>query len=262
MASHGEAPTEVTEREEQPAERIGLIHAGDRYAYGFGRNFYGIWDEMSPENPVERFPASAQGRVEAWNRYLELEPSAAESDAAASFAGEEALDGPRSRRRFWVIVGATLLVLIVGGVLLSRGGGGGDEGIPAPQKGTTHIDAAGGASEDLQQQDMVVAGLESLYPVVKGTWTGATATLTIELNSPDVGANPTVFNPPKSLTLVVENDKGKEITYKSIQGECTITVSGLSDAGVSGSFECTDMPSQTTDDTIDVTGKFFGTATS
>src|SRR5437867_4867063 len=98
-------------------ERLGVIHSGSRYVLGFGRDYYGIWEQGAPGGPAQRFPASEHGREAAWQRYIELEPSAEQVRAAQATPDEEV----EERRRGWTrgrlitlgILGAVVILAIV-----------------------------------------------------------------------------------------------------------------------------------------------------
>jgi hypothetical protein len=55
---------------------VRFSHSGFRYVLGYGDDFFGIWGRDRPGQPVERFPRTDQGWVEAWNRFHALEPQA------------------------------------------------------------------------------------------------------------------------------------------------------------------------------------------
>ena len=57
---------------------VRFSHSGFRYVLGYGPDFFGIWARDQPGPPVERFPRTDQGWVEAWNRFHAMEPQAVE----------------------------------------------------------------------------------------------------------------------------------------------------------------------------------------
>ena len=64
-----------------PATSVGegalrFSHSGYRYLLGYGADFYGIWDRLSPGGPVHNFVKTADGWNQAWNRFFGLEPLA------------------------------------------------------------------------------------------------------------------------------------------------------------------------------------------
>ncbi len=61
-----------------PARAIRYTHSGERYVLGYGEGFFGIWDRWAPGAPAERFPRTDDGWRQAWTRFSQLEPDAAE----------------------------------------------------------------------------------------------------------------------------------------------------------------------------------------
>jgi hypothetical protein len=59
-------------------EVMQYTHSGSRYLLGYGRTFFGIWDRQHPAGPVERFPRTDDGWVQAWRRYTDIETHFAE----------------------------------------------------------------------------------------------------------------------------------------------------------------------------------------
>ena len=262
-------------------ERLGVIHSGSRYTLGFGRDYYGIWDDGGQAGPAQRFPASAPGREAAWQRYVELEPSA--EDARAAQAEDEDVE---EAKRGWTR-GRLITVGIIGAVIVlavvltqinksgpSGGGGGG-----ATTGNTAHIEATGGATvtEDLTQQSFKFTGFGTLYPKIETTWKGPNVTMHLILNVPNVGTNTTNQNPfrvmdftlqttaasssPGSSSSPASSPSGGAATaatkFLSNQGECQINLKTLEEDGIDGTFTCTGVPSlASSTTTIDIKGNF------
>src|SRR5438093_12006459 len=120
-----EAPDEASAEEHEkariPRDRpLGVIHSGNRYAFGYGPDFYGIWDAAASGPPSEQFPATDQGRQAGWRRYVELEPSAAGVASMAESPDQvwrrEVEEDRARRRRHSLIVLAAVVVVIAGGI--------------------------------------------------------------------------------------------------------------------------------------------------
>lgn len=62
--------------------QLKFTHAGARFVFGHGDDFYGIWDRLTPGSPVQRFPQNESGRQQAWLAFQALEPNAANTPAA------------------------------------------------------------------------------------------------------------------------------------------------------------------------------------
>jgi hypothetical protein len=241
-------------------QRLGVIHHGSRYVFGYAATFYGVWDESAPGEPVERFPATLAGRQDAWRRYQELEPAAADIDATAvGFAPPPAAEQGRSRRA-WIVTSVLVGVVVIAAVavLASRSGtktagGAGGVATGAGHQASVTLSSAG-ASQTLDQQRFRAIGIGvSLYPEVKATWAGSGTTLLFDINIPQVGDNDTGTQTKNTLVLTSNGT-----TYRSTAGECTITLKDLSADGISGSFTCTGVPatSGTETSTIDARGTF------
>jgi hypothetical protein len=266
-------------------ERLGVIHSGSRYMLGFGRDYYGIWEQGAPSGPSQRFPASEQGRAAAWQRYIELEPSA-EQVWATQFApaGEE----EEARKKGWTrgrlitvsILGAVVILAVVLTQTNKKGTGGGGGGGGAVGK-AAHIDITGGAtaSDDLTQSAFSFTGFGTLYPQVEATWKGSSVTMHLLLNVPVLGANTTNENPFRVLDATLQATAsassspsaaaaspsgspagaatGSTTKFLSLHGECQIQLTTMEEHGIAGSFDCNGIPaisSSTT--TIDAKGTF------
>jgi hypothetical protein len=258
-------------------ERLGVIHSGGRYTLGFGRDYYGIWEQGAPDGPAQRFPASDQGREAAWERYVEVEPSAEQARMAARPVEDSLQQAPRGWTRRRVITASTLgviLILIVALVQLNKsettGGGGGGAAVGK----VAHIDITGEAtiSEDLTQKSFSFAGFGTLYPLVEATWTGPTVTMHLKLNVPNLGTNTTNQNPFRVFDITVASSpsasasgspaaspsgspSAESTKFLSLQGECQIQLKTMEKDGIAGTFDCTGVPALTSSTTtIDAKG--------
>jgi hypothetical protein len=265
-------------------ERLGVIHSGSRYMLGFGRDYFGIWEQGAPSGgPSQRFPATEQGRAAAWQRYIELEPSAQQVWETQFAPSEEEEEGRKGWTRGRLItVGILGVVVILAVVLLqsnkksSTGGGGGGGAVGK----AAHIDITGGATatEDLTQSSFTFSGFGTLYPQVEVTWKGSSVTLHLLLNVPTLGANTTNENPFRVLDATLQATASASSSpsavvsaspsgspagattptkFLSLHGECQIQVTTLEEHGIAGTFDCTGVPaisSSTT--TIDAKGTF------
>ena len=79
----------------RPAADVEVIRAGSRYVWGRGRDFYGIWDQQHPDDPIATFDGSS--RSDGWRYFQELEWEAKPIK-------------PRHRLGHWI--GRSLLVLL------------------------------------------------------------------------------------------------------------------------------------------------------
>src|SRR5262245_30767947 len=91
-----------------PDGRLGVVQTGRRYTFGFGPSFYGIWDEHGAGPPLERFPATLEGKQVGWQRFVELEPGT--SPHVPGIAAPDVGEAPRSNLRRWIIVGLVVVV--------------------------------------------------------------------------------------------------------------------------------------------------------
>jgi hypothetical protein len=243
---------------------LGILSAGNRYSFGFGSNFYGIWDASTEGAPKERFPASTEGRTQGWGRYLELEPAAAAALAGKKSDAAEYLEGPKQRAwGKWVALG--IVVAVVGTVVIinragntnkgGAGGGGGSEGT------TAHVDITGALvqSADLTQDTFTTKDFGTLIPKVDGTWKGGSLTLIIHIANPAKGDQKTRENPAILLTIDVNASLGA-LEFKSSHAECTITLDNVDESGMSGHFTCAGLTAPGSTTTLDATGTFAGSA--
>ena len=268
-------------------ERLGVIHSGSRYMLGFGRDYFGIWEQGAPSGgPSQRFPASEPGRAAAWHRYIELEPSAQQVWESQFAPVEEAEEGRKGWTRGRLItVGILGVVVILAVVLLQsnkKTGTGGGGGGGAVGKGA-HIDITGGATagEDLTQSAFTFTGFGTLYPLVEATWKGPTATMHLTLNVPNVGTNTTNQNPFRVFDVTLSgaaaaassspsasvsvspaasasgSPAAASTKFVSLGGECQIQLTTLEEHGIAGTFDCTGIPAITSSTTtIDAKGTF------
>jgi hypothetical protein len=258
-------------------ERLGVIHSGGRYTLGFGRDYYGIWEQGAPDGPAQRFPASEQGREAAWQHYTELEPSAEQARLADRPVDEYLTEGPRGWTRRRVITASTLgviLILIVALVQLNKSGTTGGGGGGAAVGKVAHIDVTGAQTitEDLTQKSFTFSGFGTLYPLLEATWTGPTVTMHIKLNVPNVGTNTTNQNPFRVFDITIGaapagsasgspaaspsgSPSAESTKFLSLQGECQIVLKTMEKDGIAGTLDCTGIPALTSSNTtIDVKG--------
>jgi hypothetical protein len=267
------------------AEPLGLLHSGSRYSLGFGHDFYGIWDAVSPTEPLDRFDATPEGRKRALDRYFELEPDA---QPALTPKVEPLEEKPGRTRRRWITAGVVLAVVAGTVVAIILAGGGANEGgEEAAVTGTTaHVEMTGAftITEDLQQKDVELSGINSLREFVHITWTGdqiqsLTITLVNPLDgpnktseistrfldivlapsgeaSPGGGASPTEGEPSPTETGASPGGgtAGEPISFRSSHGECTINSDAVQENGFAGSFTCEEMSIPGVEGTISFTG--------
>jgi hypothetical protein len=269
-------------KERVPRDRpLGVIHSGGRYLYGFGPNSYAIWDAANEGAPVEEFPATKQGRLDGWRRYVELEPAAQKIPPEQSPVREEREEVEAPSRRGGILVGGGIaLALIIGLVvfLVTRseetgpGGGGGGGAVTGPT--TTHIDVTGAftLSEDLTQKKFQPPpeGFSNRHMIA--SWEGAQTKLAFDFDDPTPGDYTTEQLPRlRRLEISFTPPGGTEVHIRSVQGECQVKVAHADSNALSGSFECTGItppqgsasggPSPTgSPQTIDIKGTFFAKA--
>jgi hypothetical protein len=263
-------------------ERLGVIHSGSRYTLGFGRDYYGIWEQGAPGGPTQRFPASKRGQEAAWKRYVELEPSA-EEDRAAEFARDEVEEPKRTWTRGRLItVGVLAGAVILGVVLLQINKSGTSSGGSGAVLGDTahlNITGAANAGEDLTLKAFKFTGFGSLYPNVEATWTGPTTTLHMLISIPQVGAISTSQVPSRRVELTVlataspsgsasaavsgspapspSGTASEGQLFSSFNGECTVTFTDVEEKGIAGSLDCKGVSALTSSTTtIDAKGTF------
>ncbi len=253
-----------------PKDRpLGLIHSGNRYAFGYGPDMYGIWDAAASGPPVETFPSTEQGRHEGWRRYLELEPSGSgtvitQTNPDEVWRREVEVNRRHRRRRSLLVFGILGLLVIGGGVFLALSSGGGpaevQKTLSAEAKAKkAHIDVTGAvtASEDLTQSEFSSTGLGSLFGSdINGTWKGATVELHIDVHNPTEGTFATTVITNKTVRITITTPDGGSETVTSTRGECKITVASVVDDGFSGSFECTGLKLKDASDTFDAEGTY------
>jgi hypothetical protein len=247
-------------------QRLGVIHSGSRYLLGFGANYYGIWEQgTSAGTPTEKFPATGRGRLAAWERYVELEPSSNEALVAA-FAQERGIEeAPHGwTKTRLILIGAVVVVAVAAIVLaqLSKGGGGATEGA-GPLGNTAHLDVTGAqtVSIDLTQSAFKVSDFKGIFPSWEAQWTAPTVTLLIHDNIPKVGDDSTSQVPDKRVEITITAATGGTEHFKANNGECTFTLQTLEEEGVTGTLDCTGMKDVAdATKTIDVKGTFAAKA--
>jgi hypothetical protein len=265
-----EGSTEDHETAQIPRDRpLGLLHSGNRYAFGFGPDSYAIWDSASSGPPVEQFPPTDQGRQEGWRRYLELEPSASGTVINAPSPDDvwhrEVEDKrKRGRRRSLITIAVVVLVAVGAGVALAVSSGGGNQAATAvlseaAKAKKAHIEITGSATvtEDLTQSDFTSTPIGSLIgSSIMGTWKGPTIQLSIDVHNPAVGTYTTTVITNKEVDITIPLPDGTTATLHSTQGECKITVDAVVEDGFSGTFECTGLAIPGGAGTIDATGNY------
>lgn len=268
MADEEQGTTIERVRERIPRDRpLGVIHSGGRYLYGFGPSSYGIWDAAGNGAPVEEFPASKQGRLEGWRRYVELEPAAQSIPPDQAPVREEREEVETRSRRGGILVGGGIaLALIIGLVvfLTSRGeeGGPGDGGGgPVAGPTETHIDITGAVtlSEDLKQTNFQPprAGFSNRHMIA--AWEGTQMRLDFDFDDPVPGEYTTAQLPRlRELDFFFTPPGGEEINLRARHGECQVEIAHADTNGLSGSFECiaVPLPGSETEETIDLKGTF------
>jgi hypothetical protein len=245
-----------TEQVTTSETRLGVIHTGKRYVYGFGSNFYGIWEGIGAGSPFERFPATQQGRLDGWRRYAELEPSGQEEAAVALYVPPPEEVGHK-RRTTLIVVGVVVIAAIVAAIVLSKSGKSGPSAASVAGAKKAHADVTGSLtqSEDLTQQSFSSSGLNTLIPSLIGTWSGQSIQVRITISGVVKGENSTQGQAGKRMDFTVNGT-----AFASTQGECTVTVAELDEGSASGTFTCTGLKDSTGVQTIDVKGSFSGQA--
>jgi hypothetical protein len=269
-----EVPQEgTTEHHEQvriPRDRpLGFIHSGNRYAFGYGPDLYGIWDAASSGPPIQEFPPTDQGRQEGWRRYLELEPSAEGTNINPAspdqvWRHEVAEKKSRSRRRGLITLGAVVaaIVGIIVFVAVSSGGGGpaATEKLSAAAAAkVAHVEITGAISlnDDLTQTSFTATSLKSLIGASdKGVWKGTQVELTVDVHNPVESTFTTTSITNRTVKVAFTQADGTTATLFSTNGECKITLDNVVEAGFSGTFVCTGLPVPGGTDTVDVKGDF------
>jgi hypothetical protein len=248
---------------------LGVLHTGNRYAFGFGPDFYGIWDSASSAPPTERFPPTDQGRQDGWKRYLELEPSGSGTVITALNPDEvwhrEVEEKRRRGRRKSLLTMAVLVIVVGGGIValaVTAGGGGAaaaKELSEAAKAKKAHVEITGDQTitEDLTQSDFVSTPLDSLIGASnKGVWKGNQVQLTIDLHNPEAGTFNTTEIGSRTLSMAITQADGSTLNVVSSRGECSITVDSILESGFSGSFKCTGVKLPGGAGAIDANGTF------
>jgi hypothetical protein len=256
VSAADETTTDVGPDQSWRERPLGVLQSGGRYLYGFGPDYYGIWDIGQEGKPSERFPANQQGKQAGWERYLQLEPGAQRAPEPGEEVEFEEPEQPR--HRLALIVGGVVVLAIVA-LIVARSGGGGGAGGGAGVGGTTaHVDIEGDLThtEDLTETTYEPQNLSSLFAKFDATWTGPTTTLRISITTAHVGANPTSLAARTHLWIDVKAAGATTATQFTTAGaECTITVDTLQDDNLTGSFTCTGIK-DSSGSTVDATGTF------
>lgn len=270
----GEDQSSIAEqvKDRIPRDRpLGVIHSGGRYLYGFGPNSYAIWDAATEGSPVEEFPATKQGRLDGWRRYVELEPAAQRIPPEQVPVKEELEElEVRSRRGGILVGGGIALALIIGLVVFvatrSDKAGPGSTG-SGPIKGptTTRVDITGAFTlgEELKQTKFQPPkeGFSNRHMIAE--WKGAQIRMAFDFDDPTPGDYKTgqlprlrrlefFFTPPGAT---------EEVSVRSTLGECEVKIEHADVNALSGSFECIGITppgsEPGSEDTIDLNGTFF-----
>jgi hypothetical protein len=265
-----EGSTEDHEKARISLDRpLGVIHSGNRYAFGFGPDSYAIWDSASSGPPLEQFPPTDEGRQAGWHRYLELEPSASGTVITTAspdevWRREVEEKRKRSRRKSLITIAVLILLAVGAGVALAVSTGGGKKAATevlsaAAKAKKAHIEITGDATatEDLTQSDFTSTPIGSLIgSSIKGVWKGPSVQLSIDVHNPGVGTFTTTVITNKEVDISIPLPDGTTASLRSTQGECKITVDAVVEDGFSGTFECTGLSLPGGAGTIDATGSY------
>lgn len=269
--TEADSTTEVHERVQITGDRpLGLIHSGNRYAFGFGPDYYGIWDAAASGPASERFPANLQGRIGGWKRYVELEPSAASHDITVVDPGEvwrKEVEARRrrGRRNTLIVLLVVVLAAVGGGIALFSGGKSATATVDtsglseAAKAKKAHIDITGAIalSDDMTQTSFSSASAGSIVGAfVRGEWKGKSIDLAIQVHDPKKGTFPTAILPIRNVTFGLIQPDGSFKTLASVSGECQITLDAVGDKGFSGSLKCTGLNFPGVTAPSDVSAKF------
>jgi hypothetical protein len=244
-------------------QALGVLHEGDRHEFGFGSDYYGIWDKRAKgAPPIERYPATDEGRAAGWDRYVKLEPEAAGTKPGPDLPHWIANPPQKSRRGRWVLLG--IGIVVIGGVvalLVTKSGGDGGEGAGSGTVGagsTAHIEVTtpSALSADLPGKTFEPIGFDTLGPRVTAVWENANARLTIRLENPKVGETTTRENPATSIGIQTVGQP----EFVSKKGECSVTFTQVDAENLAGSFDCTGIPSDGSSETMDASGTFQATS--
>jgi hypothetical protein len=260
----GSTVGQVTDR--IPRDRpLGVIHSGGRYLFGFGPNSYGIWDAAREGAPFEEFPATKQGRLDGWHRYVELEPVAQKIPPEQSPVREEVEEVEARSRRGGILVGGGIALLLIIGLVVflttrsKETGPGGSGGGSVTGPTTTHIDITGAftLSEDLKQKSFSPPGQGFTRHMI-AKWAGPQTKLLFDFDDPTPGDYTTGLLPrPRQLEFSFTPPGGTALTVRSRGGECNVTIDTADSNALSGSFDCSGLTPPGSDQTVDIKGTFF-----
>jgi len=262
VSGSGEAATTTSGGTKSLGEqRLGIIHSGSRYVFGFGPDFYGIWDEMAPgEKPLERFDTSQEGRGAGWQRYLELDPAAA--DFVPSWMVPPHVEGPKRRRWIaWAIAAGVVAIAIVAIVVFGGGKKKANVVVVRPQDKEAKLTVTGdlSATGTLTQKSFTAQGIDQGLPLLSGDWTGNGLELKIRLVGPHRGDNLTGGFRQNIVDIILSGANSP--TAESFQsnagapGDCVIHVASFGSSGMKGNLSCTGIESSA-GKTIEVKGTF------
>jgi hypothetical protein len=239
---------------------LGVLHTGSRFALGFGSDFYGIWDQLFSGPPQERFAPTPAGKLEAWQRYAELEPSVGDSGPPWLETGEPAVEEAGTRRR-WIVLGA-VAVVIVGGIVVSRLGGEqapgeGGGGSAATNQARVEVSGAITQSLDLTLEEADIRGPRTILPKWEATWASPAGSLYIIVTVGEVGEIRTNENPPRRVQLTFSPGvAAPDVVFASRPGQCTITLDIYTDDHAEGSFLCEDVTLEGQTEPVRLSGSF------
>ena len=238
--------------------RLGVVKSGARYSFGFGASFYGIWDEHGAAPPMERFPATIEGKKAGWRRFVELEPSVPAQPPGVPLEPTEGETKGR-RRAPWIIAAAVIVVGIIVAVVVVRSG---KSGTNAESGGggsnTAHVDVSGSITGNfvLPTKSVSIAGLGTVVPLADVTWQDAQGqALIFHITGVQIGDNVLIFTASQYLELHVLNN-GVDSVFRATAGECTVSVQILEAKSIAGTYTCASLKNEAEDLTIDVKGSF------
>jgi len=237
--------------------RLGVVKSGARYSFGFGASFYGIWDEHGAGPPMERFPATIEGKKTGWRRFVELEPSVPAYPPGVPLEPPEG--ETRGRRRApWIIAVVIVVGIVVAVVVVRSGKSGTQAGGGGGGSNTAHVDVSGSITGSfvLPTKSVSINGLGTVVPLADVTWQDAQGqALIFHITGVQIGDNVLIFTASQYLELHVLNN-GAEADFRAIAGECTVSVQTLEAKSIGGAYTCASLKNEAEDLTIDVKGSF------
>ena len=238
--------------------RLGVVKSGARYSFGFGASFYGIWDEHGAAPPMERFPATIEGKKTGWRRFVELEPSVPAQPPGVPL---EPIEGEtKGRRRApWIVAASVVIVvgIVVAVVVVRSGKSGTKAGGAGVGANGAHVDVSGSiiSAFDLPLKSVSISE-GAVVPRADATWQDAQGqALIFHITGVRLGDNVLIFTAGQSLELNVLNN-GTAVDFKAIAGECTVSVQTLDAKSMAGTYSCASLKDEAGGLTIDVKGSF------